>query len=169
MSSTDEYVADQLALYIINDGSIYRAKTRPLIETYAKKMATGKFDRNAALKGISTLIIPYGDRCWRKEFRSSVSPSGFLSATVKKLVAGEILDWMMDEIKDKAKTLKRPPRSRMIGGQEYELWNGEYGTVPAGWTSKEQAMRAVAKIRREESWESVRMLSTGGRYWAYVR
>lgn len=62
-----------------------------------------------------------------------------------------------------------PPLSRIIGGQEYELWNGEYGTTPAGWISKEQAMRAGERIRREESWDSVRIVPGGGRYWAYIR
>jgi len=193
-TADEAYVAEQLALYTINTGEIYYNYTYPLIQSYAKKLAAGKFDRKAALKGVTNRIIPIGARMYKKEFGTHVSPTGRLSAKVKECAAEEVLDWMMDGIRDAAKKYpqKRPSKkkgvrvssnaqtvasrgggtpslTRMFGGHEYELWNGEYGAVPSGWISKEQATSAVAKIRREESWDSVRLVSFGGRYWAYVR
>jgi len=45
----DEDVAEELALYIINDRRLYDERRRPLEITYAKKVLKGTFDRKAAL------------------------------------------------------------------------------------------------------------------------
>jgi hypothetical protein len=104
----DEDVAEELALYIINDRRLYDERRRPLEITYAKKVLKGTFDRKAALKGVVTAVVAPGIQQYKRELGAySLTPTGRVSQQIKDLAAEEILDHMMDEIREFARLMKK--------------------------------------------------------------
>jgi hypothetical protein len=66
--------------------------------------------------------------------------------------------------------MKKPPMIRVIGGYEYELFNGEYGPAgkgPHGAYTKEQA-EEQAKLWRTSAEGMTRKIKVPGTEWYFI-
>lgn len=108
MTSTtiDKPWATELALYILNDGNLYRQITRPWVLNLARKKVKGTYDRTLAIKGLDYLVKE-GIKRYRKDFGVSqpVMTTAFNPAT-RKHAAEYILNYLQDEIEYTTKQMR---------------------------------------------------------------
>jgi hypothetical protein len=63
----DKHGADELELFIDNDGDLYRQQTTPIIKNLATKMAKGQYDHAKAVK-LWGYLMEAGAKKYAKEF-----------------------------------------------------------------------------------------------------
>jgi hypothetical protein len=91
----DKIMADEIVIFIENDGDLYRQMVQPIIKNYQKKIAKGRFDQKLAVKGMMNLVAA-GIRKYNKE----ISPLGNVSKQTKEMAAEALLDSFEEEIFD---------------------------------------------------------------------
>lgn len=99
----DKAQARELALFIENDGTLYRTTTTPIVNNYARKKVKGTFNKQAALKGLLNLVEA-GRRKYIREFGSLGSP---VSMDTKKEVARQLYPMINEEATFEAKRLRK--------------------------------------------------------------
>jgi len=96
LAPVDQDLVDELVLYTMNDGDIYRQRIQPIIKNMQRKMAKGIFDPELSVKAFA-YAAQDGFKKYSKEFGRSI-PRGSVGATM--MAAGkELLNHYMDEIK----------------------------------------------------------------------
>jgi hypothetical protein len=115
-TENDRQLVFELEQYIYNDGTLYRQTRRPLELNYARKMVKGEFNKELAVKGIEHLVVE-GIKRYEKEFRAKFQ----VSPAMRKKIAQGLLESMMSEINDTAKTMKALKKAgkpwTMVGGR----------------------------------------------------
>lgn len=99
----DQHWARELALFIENDGTLYRQQYVPIALNYARKMVKGNFNKEMAIKGIINLV-ENGRKKYSREFgsRGSLIP---MNGATKEACARELYDGVLDLAKFYAKQM----------------------------------------------------------------
>lgn len=111
-SSADAVSARELALFIENDGTLYRSQTTSIITNLAKKMAKGQFDRAKAVK-LMGYLADNGARKYGWEFvgprrgnwHSYSLRSTPFTAADRRAAAAILLDSYMEAIEGEAASM----------------------------------------------------------------
>ena len=143
-SAADSVAARELAMFIENDGTLYRGQVTSIITNLAKKLAKGQFDRSKAIKlmgyladsGARKYMQEFGDPMrgpWQSYPMAKVSRT--FSPATRRATAAILLDSYMEQIEAEAADLKGS-RSRK---------NGTYYSVrlPAGYRTKWHSPRSA--------------------------
>ena len=91
----DDWKVNEMNLFIMNDGELYRQRYMPLVNNYVKKVKRGVFDKTLAIRGIANNLVPAGITKYRRELNSNMT----LSRAEKVAVAREIYSGMKEDIK----------------------------------------------------------------------
>ena len=96
ITSTDD--VDELVLYIVNDGDIYRKRTLPIIYNLKKKYKKGIYDKDLVVKAFM-YVADDGVRKYDKEF---VSGQGklFLDKKTREEIAAQLRDYYTEHIEE---------------------------------------------------------------------
>jgi hypothetical protein len=94
--------AEEIALYTMNEGALYETIRLPLSKNYAKRLANGTFKKELGIQGLDRLVKE-GIKSYLIIFPGDPVPR---DAGFRKMVAEELLEEMMPEIRDYAKDLK---------------------------------------------------------------
>ena len=97
----DKILVRELTLYTENDGTIYRQRTTPLINNYARRKLKGTYSKPLALKGI-LMIVEAGIKSYRKDFGL-----GRVSAQDKMAIAKELYPTINETATFEAKRLRK--------------------------------------------------------------
>ncbi len=89
--TVDLHWARELALFIENDGDLYRQQYRSIVLNYARKKMKGTFDKEQAIKGIINLV----ETGRRRYSRGMVVP---MNGATKEACARELYPGVMDEV-----------------------------------------------------------------------
>lgn len=89
----DQRAADELALYIDNDGQIYRNHTIPVVKNLARKKARGIYDKDLAIKAFEYVAKAGADK-YKKAFGDTFNPA------TRHEAAKQLLDRYMEMIDD---------------------------------------------------------------------
>lgn len=100
----DHDVAQELEWYIVNDGTLYRQRTKSFILNYARKKVNGTYDKILAIKGLVSLVEA-GMKKYKREFGPE-SLGGPINRATKELAAKNILQAIQEEIMDTARMMK---------------------------------------------------------------
>lgn len=92
----DNVAAEELYLYAINNGTIYRNSITPLIANYRKKISRGQYDEQKAVKGFEN-IAKMAAMQYEKEFLLQKYYTVF-NAETRREAAKMILEYFEDEI-----------------------------------------------------------------------
>ena len=84
--------ANELKLYIDNDGDLYRQRLVPIVKNIQRKMKSGKYDHSKAPK-LWMYLVDDGAKKYSKEF-----PGVKFDRKVRQYVAQEFADEYKDEI-----------------------------------------------------------------------
>ena len=142
--------AQELALYISNDGDLYRQQTTSIITNLAKKMAKRTFDRAKAVKlfkyladnGAKKYSFDFGDR--QPGVRSWHSYKGFgpFTPDIRRQAAAMLLEEYMESIQYEAdliaaKSKKNPrrknPRSKPNPRRRNGMMKAKWSPVNQAW------------------------------------
>lgn len=120
----DSIAAHELALFIENDGTLYRGQTSSIITNLAKKMAKGQFNRTKAVK-LMGYLADSGGRKYMKEFGDPVrgpwqsypmaKVSRVFSPATRRAAAAILLDGYMEAIEDEAASMGGSRRNGLFG------------------------------------------------------
>lgn len=105
--------ADELAMYIINDGDLYRRNISMVIKNLAKKIKKGVYDPQKALK-LWQYSAQWGAQKYTKEFRIAGTHGsyGMFSPSDRKDAAKQLAEHFEDELREAAGTKSNPHRHR---------------------------------------------------------
>lgn len=95
-------MAEELCLFIINDGRLYRQITQPTILNFARKKVKGIFDKKLAVTGLDHLIKEGAAR-YNKEVGIRLAPN----PATREAAARQVLDYIMEEINAKADQMRK--------------------------------------------------------------
>ena len=98
-SEGDEIAARELALYIENDGNLYRGSTTPAIENLAKKVVKGNFDKDKSVM-LWKYTADAGAKKYQKEFGDT------FTAETRRMTAKMLADYYEEEIMYRAKEIE---------------------------------------------------------------
>lgn len=98
----DRPLAEELILYIENDGNIYRQIVQPTINNYAKRKLKGTYKKELAIKGILN-IVEVGRRKYVREF----GLLGQVSMDTKLAVARGLFPMINEQATFEAKRLRK--------------------------------------------------------------
>ncbi len=87
----DEHAATELKLYIDNDADLYRQRYTPIVKNMTRKKASGKYDRDAAVKGWMYLVDD-GAKKYHREFGSGGKWHDMFDKPTREAVAREFRD-----------------------------------------------------------------------------
>ena len=96
ITSADD--VEELYLYIVNDGNLYRSRTTSIIDNLKKKYKKGTFDKELAVKAFMYLVDD-GVRKYDKEFGSGQGKL-FLDKATRTDIARELLNHYMEQIEE---------------------------------------------------------------------
>ena len=96
ITSTDD--VDELYLYIVNDGNLYRQRTTPIIDNLKKKYKKGQYDPELAVKAFM-YVVDDGVRKYDKEFGSGQGKL-FLDKATRTEIAKQLRDRYEEEIQE---------------------------------------------------------------------
>ena len=105
------YNVEELYLYTVNDGDLYRNKVIPIINNLAKKMFAGKYDKNLAVKAWMYLVED-GLRKYNKEFPEEPLR---LTKDEKNQVALKIQDRYEEFLQETYEKLKAEKKKSSLG------------------------------------------------------
>ncbi|MCM1226406.1 MAG: hypothetical protein NC320_03145 [Clostridium sp.] len=88
---------DELVLYIVNDGNLYRQIAKPIIKNMKRKRENGDYNDNLAVKGWLHLAKE-GVRRYDKEFGSGKGSLRFLNEATRNAIAEELKEYYEDEV-----------------------------------------------------------------------
>jgi hypothetical protein len=117
-----ERAADELVLWLDNDGDIYRQRYIPIVKNMVRKKAQGKYDRNAAVKGWM-YAVDDAAKSYVREVRSEYKWHDLFPKSVRERAARELrdrferdyADGQWDEyIPKKYRKKKNPPRAKRV-------------------------------------------------------
>jgi hypothetical protein len=92
--------AKELALYIENDGVIYRQRTTQIIDNLKKKVKKGDYDAEKALK-LWSILADEGAKKYDKQFGSKDTPWNVLFPKAVRNDAAKLLrDYYEDHVKE---------------------------------------------------------------------
>ena len=103
--TTDESIATELETYIVNDGTLYRQRVKPMITNLAKKMAKGTYNRTQAVK-LWRYLADAGAKAYNKEFGMGSSGYGPWTPAIRNIVAKELRDYYEEDVEDEAANIK---------------------------------------------------------------
>lgn len=95
----DHAAADELKLYIDNDGELYRRQTTPILKNLATKMARGEYDHDKAAKLFGYLVESGAKKYARDEGGGSLPWHKMFPPDVRRKVAAELADYFLAEAK----------------------------------------------------------------------
>ncbi len=106
--------ADELAMYIVNDGDLYRQNISMVIKNLAKKIKKGTYDPQKALK-LWQYSAQWGAQKYTKEFRIAGTHGsyGMFSPSDRKDAAKQLAEHYEDELREAAGTKSNPRRRSM--------------------------------------------------------
>lgn len=147
--TTDESIAVELETYIVNDGTLYRERAKPMITNLAKKMAKGTYNRTEAVK-LWRYLADAGAKAYNKEFGLGSSGYGPWTPAIRNMVAKELRDSYEEQVEDeasniKAKRKKNPTRRRTNAGKYDWQKNISTGNYTAIVDSKVQLIRMAGR------------------------
>ena len=133
----DEIKVEELYLYTVNNGNLYRTKAKSIMENLAKKKISGKYDHDLAVKAWMYLVED-GLRSYNKEFSEE---SLKLTKEEKTEVAKEIQSHYDEELEDTVEKLQKgkSKKSDYEGSDEPNLDDVE-----------DEKIRALLKYLKEE-------------------
>jgi hypothetical protein len=111
--SQDNMNADELALFIINDGDLYRQNISMVIKNLAKKIKKGAYDPQKALK-LWQYSAQWGAQKYTKEngIRGTNGSYGMFSPHDRREAAKQLADYYEDELREAAGTKSNPRHRR---------------------------------------------------------
>ena len=125
-SAADSVAARELALFIENDGTLFRSQTRSIITNLAKKKAKGSFVKAKAIKLMGYLadsgarkylfdvVTPRRDQRGSWQSYPMAKASRIFSPATRRAAAAMLLDSYMEQIEEEAASMggsrKRNPR-----------------------------------------------------------
>jgi hypothetical protein len=111
--------AEDLVLFITNDGDLYRSQTTPIITNLARKKAKGTFNKKLAPKLFQYLADAGAKKINRLEgFRGR--GYGEFTPDSRRAAAKELLDYYMEQINEEAKELKKGKKKNPQSRKTYE-------------------------------------------------
>ena len=106
-SEADSTAAREFALYIQNDGDLYRQRTTPIINNLAKKIKKGIYKKERALD-----LWDYLSTAGVKKYFQVFGGKGDIervSTATRRLVSKELADYYQEEIDDTVEKLTKKP------------------------------------------------------------
>ena len=91
LQEVDQIAADELKLYIDNDGELYRRQTQPIIKNLMKKRAKGVFDIKKAAK-LFMYLVDAGAKKYNKDFGTPGPGFGAFDKATRMAVAKEMAE-----------------------------------------------------------------------------
>jgi hypothetical protein len=106
--------ADELAMFIVNDGDLYRQNIQPVLKNLAKKIKKGVYDPQKALK-LWQYSAQWGAQKYTKEMgiRGNNGSYGMFSPHDRREAAKQLAEHYEDELREVAGTKSNPRRSHM--------------------------------------------------------
>ena len=107
--AVDKHAVNEIVLFIRNDSQLYRQQWTPIVLNYAKRKVKGTFNKQLAVKGVVNLVNT-GIQKYKREFGLQGAAEYGLSRVsmeTKQAAAKELLGFMMEEINETAKDLKK--------------------------------------------------------------
>ena len=128
--ATFDRTANELKLYIDNDGQLYNSRYMPIIKNLSKKMKKGKVDKRLAVKGFMYLVDD-GVKKYIKDYGGS----GVFTKRDKIEVAKEFADEFEEIYKNKEYDFM----------EAYDIWaeDGSFGYTMTGIVEAEYGGRMV--------------------------
>jgi len=90
-SEADADAAQELTLFVDNDGDLYRQQTQPIFKNLRTKMAQGKYDREKAVK-LFMYLAESGAKKYAKEFADGREWNQIFSVPARRLAAAQWRD-----------------------------------------------------------------------------
>lgn len=111
---SDNMNADELAMFIINDGDLYRQNIQPVLKNLAKKIKKGVYDPEKALK-LWQYSAQWGAQKYTKEFgiRGTNGSYGMFSPHDRREAAKQLAAHYEEELREVAGTKSNPRRATM--------------------------------------------------------
>ena len=97
--SADLGAADELELYMMNDGQLYRSRIQPAIKNMQRKIKSGKFDPRLAPKLWSHVVTDAAKK-YSKEFASPAEWNKIFTKATRDHLAASIAKEMEDRIRE---------------------------------------------------------------------
>jgi hypothetical protein len=106
--------ADELAMFIINDGDLYRQNIQPVLKNLAKKIKKGVYDPQKALK-LWQYSAQWGAQKYTKEMgiRGYNGSYGMFSPHDRREAAKQLAEHFEEELREVPGTKSNPRRSVM--------------------------------------------------------
>lgn len=155
--------ARELALYIVNDGDLYRQNIKYVIANLAKKIKKGKYDPKLALK-LWKHSADWGAQKYTKEFGGSGNGSyGSFNATDRRDAAAELQEHYEEELREAA-GIKTNPAHRDVETHNYRF--GMIHVEITTWRLKSATacIQVVARGNGVKSWEAKSQGPSAGGY-----
>lgn len=112
---SDNMNADELAMFIINDGDLYRQNIQMVIKNLAKKIKKGVYDPQKALK-LWQYSAQWGAQKYTKEMgiRGTNGSYGMFSPHDRREAAKQLAEHYEDELREAAGKTKSNPRRKSM-------------------------------------------------------
>ncbi len=94
----NKWAENELALFIENDGDLYRQQYTPIVKNYARKRLKGVFSKALALKGI-VYLVENGRKKYRRDIGTDPWGGRSISMEEKLEVARILYPGLMDEVR----------------------------------------------------------------------
>jgi hypothetical protein len=94
----DKWAENELALFIENDGDLYRQQYTPIVKNYARKRLKGVFSKALALRGI-VYLVENGRKKYRRDIGTDPWKGRPLALEEKLAVARILYPGLMDEVR----------------------------------------------------------------------
>ena len=151
----DKTTAQELVLYITNDGQLYRSRTTPIIKNMQRKINKDQYNDQKAEKAFMYLVKD-GIKKYEKE-HANPGWAKQVDKKTKEAIAQELLDYYMDEIGEES-----VPRS---DGEELEEMNymvdidGIGKVIVDGKSSSEVKVKIMKKLRKPDDIKGIERMT----------
>lgn len=181
--SVDHPASNELELFIVNDGDLYRQSVQPIVKNLAKKVAKGQYDKDLAIKAWG-YAADWGAQKYTKEYGGSGNGTyGSFNKPTRMDVAKSLEDYYRDEVNEAAAKLspsktnphrfRRNPMAKSTRrGHRVTFKKGGKHTVVFRHkvaTAATKAKRRAAGKRLAKMWTKAERMANLRKAWAANR